>query len=108
MKLIVSKYLVPRGYTAITVFPFVFLRENKLKTYQVLLNHEKIHLRQQAELLILPFYIWYVTEYLLRLLKYRNRHLAYKNIGFEREAYANESDSNYLHQRAIWNFRKFL
>lgn len=89
------------------IFPFVLLRDKKLKENTVLINHEKIHLRQQAELLILPFYIWYVAEYLLRLIAYRDRNKAYRNISFEREAYTNESNSNYLNDRPLWNFIKF-
>lgn len=89
------------------IFPFVLLRDKKLKENTVLINHEKIHLLQQAELLILPFYIWYVAEYLLRLIAYRDRNKAYRNISFEREAYTNESNSNYLKNRPLWNFIKF-
>lgn len=108
MILIASKYLIPKGYTAIAIFPFVLLRDKKLKENSVLLNHEKIHLRQQAELLILPFYIWYIIEYLLRLIAYRDKKKAYLNICFEREAYACESDNNHLKNRPVWNFLKFL
>ena len=64
MIVIASKYLVPQGYTAMAVFPFILLRESRFGEDQVLINHEKIHLRQQAELLVIPFYIWYCIEYL--------------------------------------------
>jgi hypothetical protein len=37
-------------------------------------------------------------------LKYKNGFLAYKNIVFEREAYANESDLSYLRQRKFFGF----
>jgi hypothetical protein len=73
-----------------------------------MLTHERIHLRQQAELLVIPFYLWYVTEYLVRLIMYRNRHRAYGSISFEREAYANEANSLYLNQRPMWNFLRFI
>nr|DAU35071.1 MAG TPA: hypothetical protein [Caudoviricetes sp.] len=33
------------------------------------------------------FYLWYIIEYLIRLIMYRDTKLAYKNISFEREAY---------------------
>ncbi|RFQ89624.1 hypothetical protein CRE09_29030, partial [Escherichia coli] len=46
---IISKYLVPRGYTAMAVFPFIFLKKKKYQSNRYLLNHEKIHLRQQLE-----------------------------------------------------------
>lgn len=108
MILIASKYLVPKGYIGITLYPFIIVRERQLMHHAVLLNHERIHLRQQAELLILPFYIWYIIEYFIRLLMHRNRTQAYKNISFEREAYANEGTADYLEHRPFWNFLKFI
>lgn len=103
-----SKYLVPKGYTRITIYPFVFLKHKKLKNDTVLINHEKIHLRQQIELLIVPFYIVYLLEFIVRLIKYRNWYVAYRNISFEREAYNNENDLNYLKSRSFWKFVKYM
>jgi hypothetical protein len=104
----VTKYLVPKGYTGLTIFPFVFLKSKHLKNDYVLINHEKIHLRQQLELLIIPFYLAYVLEFLVRLIQYKNWNLAYQNISFEREAYCNELDLDYLKQRPFWSFFKYL
>ncbi|TYA74994.1 hypothetical protein [Seonamhaeicola marinus] len=106
--IIVSKYLVPKGYTGMTVFPFVFVKTASLKTNWVLINHENIHLRQQLELLIIPFYLVYVLEFLVRLLQYRNWSKAYRNISFEREAYSKEFDLEYLNSRPFWAFLKYL
>ena len=103
-----SRYLVPNGYLGLTIFPFVFLKNKKLKEDAKLINHESIHLKQQLELLILPLYVWYIIEFLLRLCYYKNWHLAYKNISFEREAYANESNSKYMYQRGFWQFLKYI
>jgi len=72
------------------------------------MNHERIHLSQQIEMLILPFYLWYSLEFLLRLVQFKNVYLAYKNISFEREAYANESDIDYFRKRHLWNFTHYL
>jgi hypothetical protein len=104
----ISKYLVPRGFTGIAIFPFVFLRSEVLKQDVVLLNHEKIHLKQQLELLILPFFLFYGLEFLVRLFQYKSWHLAYKNISFEREAYTNEKDLDYLQSRSFWSFIRYL
>lgn len=104
----ISKYLVPKGYTGITIFPFVFLKTKQLRGNQVLINHEKIHLKQQLELLIVPFYVFYVFEFLIRLLQYKKWQLAYKNISFEREAYGNQNNLEYLKNRKIWSFLKYL
>ena len=104
----VSKYIVPKGYLGITVFPFVFVRDFNLKQNKFLLNHERIHLRQQIELLVIPFFVWYGVEFVLRYFQYDNRALAYRNISFEREAYQNEKDLNYLKSRPLWFFLKYL
>lgn len=106
--IITAKYLVPKGYAAITLFPFIILNNAAQKNNHTLINHEKIHLRQQAELLIIQFYIWYGTEYLIRLAQFGNHSLAYRNISFEREAYFYESDNNYLNKRPVFGFMKFL
>lgn len=104
----ISKHIVPRGYKGITIWPFVFLKSKFLKGNQILINHEKIHLRQQLELLVIPFYLVYGIEFLVKLIKYSNWHVAYKNISFEREAYGKEMDLDYLNHRPFWRFLKYL
>jgi len=106
--ILISKYLVPKGYTGITIFPFVFLKHKDLKNDLVLINHEKIHLRQQLELLIFLFYFLYLLEFVFRLIQYRNWYTAYKNISFEREAYINQTDTNYLKNRKLWSFINYI
>lgn len=104
----ISKYLVPKGFTGIAIFPFVFLKSKHLKKDAVLINHEKIHLKQQLELLIIPFYIVYIIEFMLLLFQYKNKKKAYKNMSFEVEAYTNETNLNYLKERPVWAFLKYL
>ena len=104
----VSKYLVPKGYTGITLYPFVFIKYGHLKEQKVFLNHERIHLKQQLELLVIPFFIWYGLEFLVRYVQYGNWFLAYRNISFERESYANEDVLDYLQKRSFWGFRHYL
>ncbi len=106
--ILVSKYLIPKGYSGLTIYPFVFLKYKNFKTDDVLINHEKIHLRQQLEMLIFPFYIFYVLEFGIRYIQYRSWYLAYINISFERESYLNESNLSYLDERKPWAFLKYL
>ena len=108
MKVIVSKYLLRKGFTGMALWPFVLVRSKVQKADPIFLNHEKIHLRQQIEMLLLPFFIWYVLEFLIRLVWYRNRNTAYRNISFEREAYAQEKNMQFLSRRSFWNFIKYL
>ncbi|MBE7179565.1 MAG: hypothetical protein INR69_24390 [Mucilaginibacter polytrichastri] len=88
------------------LFPFILVR--KPNPGAILLNHERIHLRQQAELGVLPFYLWYILEYLIRRFQYRDHYLAYRNISFEREAFTNESNLFYLKNRPFGNFWRYI
>ena len=101
----VCKWLVPKGYSAITLYPFIFVRERTNKENAVLINHERIHLRQQAELLVIFFYLWYFADFLWKYAKFRNWNKAYRNIIFEREAYDNEYDLEYLEKRKRYGFK---
>lgn len=93
---------------AMALFPFILLKNEAQKNDQVLINHEKIHLRQQLEMLILPFYVVYLLNYFINLLKYKNHDQAYFNISFEREAYQHETDLNYLSERKWLKWVGFL
>jgi hypothetical protein len=106
--ILVSRYFFFRNYVGLTLWPFIILKSRVLKSDKVLLNHEKIHLRQQKELLLLPFYLWYFTEWLIRYCLYHDAYTAYLNISFEREAYTHESDLRYLDGRTALNFIKYL
>ena len=87
----------------ITLWPFVILREIYDSTppwrrrAARIINHESIHIKQQEEMLVLPFYIWYVTEWFIKLFIYGSQ--AYYNISFEREAFDNDDNLSYLNGR---------
>lgn len=106
--ILASKYLFPRGYIGLTIYPFIFLKSKRLKFDRILINHEKIHRRQQLELLIIPFFVFYLIEFLIRLFQFKNWKLAYRNISFERESYVNEKDFDYLKKRPFWQYIKYL
>ena len=101
--IVVNRWLPVRGFSAINLFGIIFVRKGVAIT-PVLLRHEHIHTRQQRELLWLGFYLWYILEYLYNIIIYRNRWKAYRNIRFEREAYAHESDFYYLKKRRWYAF----
>ena len=86
------------------LFPFILLREHSLAQDTVIMNHELIHHRQQVELLIIPFYFFYLLHYTINRFRYPDHQSAYRNIIFEKEAYANESNDHYLKQRKWFGF----
>jgi hypothetical protein len=90
------------------IWPIIFVKSKDVLLGTHILNHERIHFRQQVELLWAPFFVWYLVEFFIRLIQYRNWNKAYRNISFEREAYAMESNTGYLKKRRFWAFVKYL
>lgn len=85
------------GIRGLAFFPFIFIADVNDMNAE-LINHERIHLRQQLELGVIPFYIWYLIAL------YR---VGYMQISFEKEAYANELDLGYLKNRKKFSFLKY-
>lgn len=108
MFVLVNKYLILRRFDGVVLWPFIFLRRPDLKNNKEFMNHERVHLHQQKEMLVLLFYIWYAVEFFLRYLEFDNAYEAYRNISFEREAYSNEDNLDYLKNRRAWAFLKYL
>ena len=67
-------------------------------------RHETIHYQQQLELLFIGQWILYGLYYLKGLVVHRNGDTAYRQSPFEREAYENEYDENYLENRKRYNW----
>jgi hypothetical protein len=89
-------------------FPFIFLREKLYRHDKILMNHERIHLRQQLELLVVPFYLLYFMNYLYQLISTFDHETAYRNIIFEQEAYDHERDPDFLGKRRFLGFLDYL
>ena len=106
--IVVFKHFFYRNYVGLSLWPFIILKSTALKDDQVLINHERIHLRQQAEMLIIPFYLLYLMEWVVRSVLYLDFYKAYQNISFEREAYKNEKDLNYIDNRPAFAFFRYF
>lgn len=108
MIIVCQRLLKNTKINGITLFPFILIKNKALSQNPVLINHEKIHLRQQLELAILPFYVWYLAEFYLHRLKGKAAYEAYRAISFEREAYAQEKNADYLQTRRLWQFLDYI
>ena len=105
---IVRNNIIPfKGYKAVNLFGILFVRGDSV-IGSVDINHESIHTEQMKEMLYVFFYLWYGIEWLVRLVRYRNAHTAYRNIGFEREAYMNQGRMGYLQGRGRYAWVKYL
>ncbi len=90
------------------IWPFIVLRERSLSKDKVVMNHEKIHLKQQLELFIIGFFICYGIEFVIKRFSYKSNMETYRNLSFEREAYQNETDLLYLKKRKYLSFINYL
>jgi hypothetical protein len=89
---------------AITIWPFIIIKD---EGNDITINHESIHIKQQEELWILPFYLLYALEWLKHLIEHKNNHMAYLEISFEKEAYANQKNFDYLTNRDRMTWKKY-
>jgi len=133
MATVIYNNIIPfKGSKAVTIWPLIFARKSAKWLKDYVENHEKIHLRQQLEVLVMSamiilmavlsldlsrwwmltsfgvYYTWYGLEWLIRLAVYRDTHMAYRNIAVEQEAYLNERDMAYLNQRKAFVWVRYI
>ena len=104
MKIIYNNYIPFKGFKCINLFGVLFVRKGCFMSEEDL-NHERIHTAQMKEMLYVGFYVWYFIEWLIRLFCKGN---AYKNLGFEKEAYSNDDNLTYLASRPRFAWWKYL
>ena len=102
-----NDYIPFRGYKAMTLLCFIFVR-NGFELSDEDIRHESIHWEQQKEMLILPFFLWYLIEFIVNLFKFNDWSKAYRNISFEREAYDFEKKKYYLEWRKRFAWFNYL
>lgn len=94
-------WFAPITIGAIALFPFVFSRKEITETTR---THETIHFQQQLETLVIGFYAIYLWDYLKARFKGIKGREAYYLIRAEKEAYVNESFSDYPLKRKRWEW----
>ena len=118
MKVIYNKFIPFKGFYAITIIKWIFVREeykylDGLSVYNKMINHESIHEQQILDFTpkVFPkwlrytigsicFYLLYGLEWLFKLIPclIKNKS-AYRSLCAEQEAFKNEVDSNYINKR---------
>lgn len=119
------------NYNTITLAAWVCTKcKSQEEMPQWMRNHECTHARQWCECMLasgvliwalvlfasisawwfalafLSFYILYVLEWIIKLPFYRSK--AYRNISFEREAYACQNDNSYLENGDYFMWVKYI
>ena len=95
-------------FAAQSIFIFIILRDKEFEHCERLIRHEKIHFWQQVELLFVGQWILYLLFYLFNLIRYQSHQKAYRLIPFEKEAYNNDGDLNYLQNRKPFAWVKYI
>jgi hypothetical protein len=95
-------------------WPFLFIRDEEQRV-PWLLNHERIHLAQQRETLLVGLFLVQLVEFFwARVILRKTAAEAYYWQSFEQEAYLNQHDLGYLARRRpfafvrhMWGRRRF-
>lgn len=95
--------------TGIAILPFIILSKDiRGKNESIyILNHERIHIKQQIEQVLIIFAIWYLASFIRGKLKGMSNSEAYRNIIFEKEAYCNMYNLEYLKSRKRFSFLNY-
>ncbi len=127
-----NNHLPFEGYTALTILPFVFVRNNMKKMFtKTAERHEKTHALQQMEMLVVgllmtwmmyemdfgwfslsgmfAFFEVYILEWIMKLpfCKF-NRSRTYRSVSFEQEAYEHQDEIGYNNVRNHYAWMKYL
>lgn len=109
LKRVYSNIIPFKGYIALTIFPWVFIRNSAKQRYTPTANrHETTHGYQQIETLWLLFFLIYGIEWLLKVIICWNTHRGYRSISFEQEAYANQGNVEYNSNRKHYAWIKYI
>lgn len=103
MKIIKNNCIPFEGYKAVNLFGVIFYKGEKPN--DVIINHESIHTAQMREMLYIPFYLWYGIEWFFRLFQHGDE---YRSISYEREAYDNQDNENYLRERKPYAWLRYV
>lgn len=94
-------------FFAITLAPFgIYVKSEQPCRHPLTLRHELTHWKQQMEMGIIFFYLWYFIEWLIKLLWFGKD--AYYHISFEKEAYFSQVISDYNSKRRRFAWFKFI
>ena len=118
MKVIYNKFIPFKGFYAITIIKWIFVREeykylDGLSVYDKMINHESIHEQQILDFTpktfpswlrytigSICFYLLYGLEWLFKLIPclIKNKS-AYRSLCAEQEAFKNEANPSYINKR---------
>jgi hypothetical protein len=100
MRIVYNRFLPPKGFSAMAFFGIILARRECKPLSERTINHEAIHAAQAKDCGgWVPFYL----RYLFRWIRF-----GYRNCPFEREAYDNGDNLDYLSNRKRFEWEKYL
>lgn len=106
-KITAKVFGVPIG--GVTIFPFIFVRDEKILNDEGYINHESIHIYQYIETLWFGLVIITSIQYIYaRYIKKMPKSQAYYFLSGEQEAHQNGKNRNYLKERKWLSYYKYL
>ena len=119
MKVIYNRFIPFKGFYAITIIKWIFVREeykclDGSRIYNKMINHESVHEQQILDFTpetfpnwlrytigSVCFYLLYELEWLFKLIPYLiKKKNTYRSLCAEQEAYNNEMDFKYIENRS--------
>ena len=109
LRKIYSEIIPFKGYIAMTLFPFIFIRKENAERFTATVEaHESIHALQQTETLWIFFMLLYGLEMLVKYLITLDADRAYLSISFEQEAYDNQGKPDHIAHRRHYAWVKYV
>ncbi len=92
----------------VTLWPFIFVGADiPADQMRTMINHERIHICQANEMLVVFFYILWIAEFLVGVCRYGSAEAAYMHISLEAEAHENEHNMQYCSERRLWGWIRY-
>jgi hypothetical protein len=88
----IFKLPLARNYRGMVMGRTILFKGDESDVSPTLLRHELIHQEQIDRHGMARFYLIYLRDYLINLWRLRDHDAAYRNIPFEREAFAREGE----------------
>ena len=107
MKVVENKLLPPKRFKILCIGNLMLVKKGTVVNQRDY-NHEGTHFEQEKEMLFIFFYLWYVIEWMVRLVIKLNAMEAYHAISFEREAFDNDRNNDYLKERKRYSWLKYF
>ena len=108
LKVVYSKYIPLKGFVALTLWPWIFVRKSA-KFTPMMKRHEATHAHQQVECLFVVFLIIYCLEWIIKyVLCGFDSDRSYRSISFEQEAYEHQEEIYYNDVRRHYAWLRYL